>query len=109
MIDGNVWAEIQIKTTSKNEIGESAEYWQTVDKLWGWLDLQSGDSKYTNYDTKMQESTHIFVADYKVLDKRIKAENSRLTVNGEIYDIMLIDNPMNLNKQLEIYLKYTGC
>ena len=108
MIDGNIWAEIQIKTTLKNEIGESAEYWQTVDKVWGWLDLQSGDSKYTTYSTKLQESTHVFVADYKPLDKRVKSKNSRLIVDGALYDVMLIDNPMNLNKQLEIYLKHTG-
>lgn len=108
MIGGNIWADVQIRTTLKNEIGESVEYWQTVDKVWGWLDYQSGDSKYTNYDTKLQESTHVFVADYKPLDKRVKAENSRLIVDGAVYDVMLIDNPMNLNKQLEIYLKHTG-
>lgn len=108
MIDGNIWAEVQIKTTLKNEIGESTEYWQTVDKIWGWLDFQSGDSKYTNYDTKMQDSTHVFISDYKALNPRVKSRNSRLIIDGEIYDVMLIDNPMNLNRQLEIYLKYTG-
>lgn len=31
-----------------------------------------------------------------------------MLINGEIYDIQLIDNPMHLNYQLEIYLKYVG-
>ena len=40
----------------------------------------------------------------------IQAENSRMTINGKVYDILLIDNPMEMGSgsQLEIYLKYTG-
>ena len=32
--------------------------------LTGWLDLTGGDSKYTVYNAKVQDSTHVFVADY---------------------------------------------
>lgn len=108
MIGGNVTAEIQTSTTSKNAIGEAVKAWQTVQSITGWLDLSAGDSKYTTYNAKMQESTHIFIADYVALDASIKAENSRMIVNGSRYDVMLIDDPMGLHKQLEIYLKYTG-
>ena len=74
------------------------------------LDLNSGDSKRTTYYAKIQESTHIFIADYVTLDERINAENARMIIGGKLYDIMLIDNPMGMGKgsQLEIYLKYTG-
>jgi len=44
----------------------------------------------------------------KQLDSAVKAENSRMIVNGGVYDVKLIDDPMGLHKQLEIYLKYTG-
>ena len=110
LIGGNIVAEIQISTTEKNKIGESVKSWTTVQTLTGWLDLQSGDSKYTNFNAKLQESTHIFVGDYVKLDSRIKAENSRMVINGKRYDILLIDNPMELEdgSQLEISLKYTG-
>lgn len=108
MIGGNITAEIQVSAASKNEIGEAVKSWETVQRLKGWLDLSSGDSKYTAYNAKIQESTHIFVADYKQLDSRIRAENSRLVINGSVYDVMLIDDPMELHQQLEIYLKYTG-
>ena len=74
-------------------------------KLTGFLDLQGGDSKYSIYNAKMQESTHIFICDYVELDA--KAENSRMVVNGGRYDIMLIDDPMGLHKHLEIFLKFT--
>ena len=108
MIGGNTTAEIQISTTTKNAIGEAVQEWKTVQSITGWLDLSSGDSKYTTYNAKVQESTHIFIADYVALDASIKAENSRVVVNGGRYDVMLIDDPMGLHKQLEIYLKYTG-
>ena len=109
-IGGNITAAIQVRSVTKNEIGEQVEKWPDVQSIKGWLDLTTGDSKYSTYNAKMQESTHIFVADYVPLDSRIKAENSRLVIKGKRYDIMLIDNPMELEKgsQLEIYLKFTG-
>ena len=106
MIGGNTTAEIQVKTTTKNTIGEAVESYETVQTIKGWLDLSNGDSRYTNYSAKIQESTHIFMCDYVKLE--VKAENSRLLVNGERYDITLIDDPMGMHQHLEIYLRYTG-
>lgn len=108
MIDGNTIAQIQVRTSTKNRIGEGVNEWNTVQSIAGWLDLSGGDSRYTSYNAKVQESSHIFVSDYQVLDASIKAENSRLVVNNKVYDVMLIDDPMEMHKQLEIYLKYTG-
>ena len=109
-IGGNITAVIQTATTTKNAIGEQVKSWTNAQTLKGWLDLSSGDSKYTTYNAKMQESTHVFIADYVPLAAGIQAENSRMTINGKIYDILLIDNPMEMRSgsQLEIYLKYTG-
>ena len=50
----------------------------------------------------------MYSSDYAALDSRITAENSRLVINGKVYDVMLIDDLMELHQQLEIYLKYTG-
>ena len=108
MIGGNIIGQLQVKTTSKNEIGEGVSIWETVQSLKGFLDLSSGDSKYTNYNAKIEESTHMFICDYAALDQRIKDENSRMIIEGKRYDVMLIDNPMRLNKHLEIYLKFVG-
>lgn len=107
-IGGNVKAEIQTFTSSENEIGESVKSWETAQVLKGFLDLSGGDSKYSAFDAKIQESTHVFVCDYTPLKAGITAESSRMKINGRIYDIMLIDNPMELCEQLEIYLKLTG-
>lgn len=108
MIGGNTTGLIQTATITKNEIGESVPEWKDAQSLTGWLDLSSGDSRYTTYDAKIQESTHLFIADYVPLDESITAENSRMIVNGGRYDITLIDDPMGMHEHLEIYLRYTG-
>lgn len=108
MIGGNTTALIQVSQTDKNEIGEAVKTWVAVDSIKGFLDLSSGDSKYTSYNAKIQESTHVFIADWKQLNASVKAENSRLVVGGLAYDIMLIDDPMGLHKHLEIFLQFRG-
>lgn len=109
-IGGNIKAVIQVSTITKNEIGEKVKDWVTAQSIKGWLDLSSGDSRYSTFNAKIQESTHLFIADYVKLDSRIKAENARMVINGKNYDITLIDNPMEMGSgsHLEIYLKYTG-
>ena len=108
MIGGNITAELQIFSPEENEIGEAVKVWKTAQSLTGFLDLSGGDSKYSTYNAKIQESTHVFVCDYIELLGGITAENSRMLIGGRVYDIMLIDNPMELCRQLEIYLKLTG-
>lgn len=109
MIGGNMEALLQMHSDiTKNEIGESVPTWKTVHEITGFLDLSSGDSKRTVYNSKVQESTHIFICDYFAMPEQIISENSRMLIAGREYDVMLIDNPMNLNQHLEIYLKYTG-
>lgn len=106
MIGGNIEARLQQKNGSAtNSIGEKVTQWADIKTLFGWLDLSTGDSKYT-HDAKLQESTHIFITDFTPIDRA--ANNKRLSVNGVIYDVLLIDDPMELHEQLEIYLKYVG-
>ena len=109
-IGGNTKAIIQVFTNSKNEIGEPVKTWADVQTIKGWLDLQSGESRYTTFNAKIQESTHIFIADYVTLNSKITAESARMVINGKRYDILLIDNPMELQSgsQLEFYLRFTG-
>lgn len=109
MIGGNKTATFQLDLgTQRNAIGERIETWTDVQNITGWLDLSGGDSKHTTYNAKIQESTHVFISDYVPLDSRIKAENSRIVIDGQRYDVMLIDDPMEMHMQLEIYLKFTG-
>lgn len=107
MIGGNITAELQQQTSKKNAIGENVPEWKTVESIHGFLDLQDGDSKYTSFSAKIQESTHVFVADYMDLSAYVP-ESCRMLIGGKVYDVMLIDDPMELHKHIEIYLQYTG-
>ena len=106
MIGGNIEAVFQQKNESTtNSIGERIPTWKNVLTMHGWLDYSGGDSTYT-YDTKLQETTHIFITDYTPIDR--KADDKRLVVNGAVYDVLLIDDPMELHQQLEFSLKVVG-
>lgn len=106
MIGGNIEAVVQQKNeVTINAIGEKTHSWSDIHKLWGWLDLSGGDSRYS-YNAKLQESTHIFITDYVPIDR--KPEDKRLVVDGVAYDILYIDDPMGLHQHLEITLKYVG-
>ena len=107
-IGGNTKATIQVKTVTKNAIHEHVASWENRQTIKGWIDLASGNSGYQAFNAKIQESTHYFISDYVKLADGITAENARMVVNGKVFDILLIDNPMELNAQLEFYLKYTG-
>lgn len=105
-VNGNITALLEVKTTEKNDIGEGVQNWTTLKSLYGWLDLTNGSADYQNYNAKIQESTHMFICDYQPLN--VEESECRLTIANKHYEILLIDNPMGLNYQLEIYLKYVG-
>lgn len=106
-INGNINASIELKEDSKNSIGENIIQWKPYKTLFGWLDYANGDSGHLNFLSKVEESTHIFICDYVDVGMA-KPNNSRMIINNKIYEVKLIDNPMELNRQLEIYLKYVG-
>ena len=135
MIGGNKLAEIQVKDDGvKNLIGECIHSWVGCGVLKGFLDLSNGDSNSNNFNAKIQESTHIFICDYAELNNLaegwiwdtfnfetgiikntatstsvdVTSENARLFIDGKVYQIKIIDDPMGLHDHIEIYLKYTG-
>lgn len=134
-IGGNIQALIQVKEIgAKNRLGERIIKWVDCTSLLGWLDLETGDSNRLNFNAKIQESTHIFLCDFTSLkglstkwvwnpfnfltgiintDEQetvvdATSENARMVIQGLVYEILLIDNPMNMNEHLEIYLKFVG-
>lgn len=136
MIGGNITALFQVKNEGeKNAIGEREHEWYDVSSSSGWLDLKDENgAKNTIFNAKIQESTHIFLCDYRSfkslsaewvwntlnfvngeinsekLDKRVDvtSENARLLINNQVYQILLIDDPMGMHQHLEIYLKFVG-
>ena len=105
MIGGNVTAVLQTETTSKNSFGEIVKSWQNVQVLKGFLDFTGGDGSYkSNFKGSVEETTHIFICDYVKLD--VKHTQCRMIIDNKLYDVLMIDDPMNLHSHLEFMLKY---
>lgn len=107
-IGGNIKGTIQTCTVEKNSIGESVKSWADSVTLNGWLALQSGDSKITNFNAKMEESTHVFLTDFNAAAYALADQDTRMVIKGFVYDVQLIDNPQEMDYQLEIYLRKVG-
>ena len=105
MIGGNITAVLQTETTSKNSFGEIVKSWQDVQVLKGFIDFTGGDGSYkSNFKGAVEETTHIFICNYVKLD--VKPTQCRLLCDNKLYDVLMIDDPMNLHSHIEIMLKY---
>ena len=107
-IGGKTIGRVQKCTAVKNAIGESEKRWVDAFSHAGWLDMQSGDSKYSNHNAKLEESTHVFICDYHSGIYALSGIDCRMIIKGMVYDVLLIDNPMEMDEQLEIYLRKVG-
>lgn len=108
MVGGNITGVIQTKTTVKNDIGESVKTWVNKFNHKGWLDLQNGEKGHRNFLAPIEESTHVFLCDYHPGIDGLADQDIRMVIKGMVYDVLLIDNPMEMNEQLEIYLRKVG-
>jgi head-tail adaptor len=106
-IGGKTIGTIQTNTAVKNAIGESVKEWVDAFSQLGWLGLQSGDSKYT-HNAKLEESTHVFLCDFHPGIYALAGQDTRMIIKGFVYDVLLIDNPDEMDEQLEIYLRKVG-
>lgn len=107
-IGGNITGRFQIKTVEKNRMGEGEKTWKDAVSQLGYLDLQSGDSKYDKFNAKIEESTHIFLCDFNSALYALSGRDVRAIFKDMVYDVLLIDNPMEMNEHLEIYLRKVG-
>ena len=107
-IGGNITGIIQTKTTAKNAIGETEKTWADAFSQVGWLGMQSGDSKYGNFNAKIEESSHVFLCDFHSGIYGLAGQDVRMVIKGSVYDVLYIDNPDEMDEQLEIYLRKVG-
>lgn len=92
-----------------NKIGSRETEWvDSITIFGGVLGLQSGDSKYKNFNAKIEESTHVYICDFDPEVYALADDNVRCIIKGKTYDVLLIDNPDELDIQLEIYLRLVG-
>ena len=107
-IGGNITGVIQTKTTVKNAIGESEQAWADAFSHAGWLEMQSGEQKRSTFSAKIEESTHVFLCDFHSGIYALADQDTRMIIKGKMYDVLLIDNPDEMDEQLEIYLRKIG-
>lgn len=108
-IGGNITGTIQQKSISgKNIIGEAEHTWTDAFSIMGWLGMQSGGYQRTSFNAKIEETTHVFLTDYHAGIYALAAQDTRMIIKGFVYDVLLIDNPDEMDEQLEIYLKRVG-
>ena len=107
-IGGNITGVIQTKTTANNSIGEAVKTWADSFALVGWLGMQSGSKGYTSYMAKLEETSHVFLCDFHSGAYALAEQDTRMIIKGCVYDVLLIDNPDEMNEHLEIYLKKVG-
>ena len=104
IIGGNTFLTIKQKTVGEfNAYGERVNAYETVAELEGWIDMESGTSEYSKY-SKIPDTTHVFVSDYVNLS--VSDLTELRAVHGlDQFDVLYIDNPIGMNRHLEIFLR----
>lgn len=111
-IEGNTQARIQIRSVEPDEYSLDRVVWKDVfpQPLTGVLDLTGADVSH-RLMKRVEDADYIFLCDHfdlKVEEKRLSTENSRMLIDGGVYEVLLYDDPMQMHEHLEIYLKYIG-
>lgn len=108
-IGGNIYGVLQVNTAQDNAIGESVKSWtDAITDIPGWLGLQNGEQSNRTYNAKIEESTHVFLCDFFPAVYALAAQDTRMIIKGFVYDVTFIDNPDEMDEQLEIFLRRVG-
>jgi SPP1 family predicted phage head-tail adaptor len=86
-----------------NGMGGYFQQWSDYLPSYGYaLDQLSGD-EFVKADKTFPGSTHVLIGEVTDI-----TEADRVLVGNKIYNIKNVDNPMNLDRHLEILLEYKG-
>lgn len=117
-IGGNIDLVLKRKNGFEtNEIGEKIPSYIEYITLHGFLDMASSNTIHSTYNAKLEDSTHYFICDYvefpefkdeKGITRKALANDLKAYCNGKEYEVLGIDNPMELNYHYEFYLEYKG-
>lgn len=95
--------KVERVTTVSNGFGGYTESWAThIEDYPGIIDQLNGN-EFVKADKTFPGSTHILIGEIADI-----TENDRVIVGNKHYDIKNVDNPMNLDRHLEILLEYKG-
>lgn len=97
---------IKQRTSVPDGIGGQTLTWSDVDIVHGYLDMLTGSDENTVQNAFVEQSTHILIVPKytEVITDKMRVVDAM----GRYYDITYVDNPVNVNHHLEIYLKFGG-
>lgn len=98
-----VEALVQRYTSVDDGMGGKDYEWNDHTVIEGVLDQLSGDEILAS-EKLNKLSSHIFII-FEMVDVK---EEDRFIINDGIYQVKNVDNPNNMDRQLEIKLEYTG-
>lgn len=98
-----VEATVQRYTQVDDGIGGTRNEWIDHIDVEGALDQLDGDEVIAS-ERLGELSSHVFIL-FDIVDV---TRSDRMIIDGDIYRIKNVDNPMNMDRQLEIKLEYTG-
>lgn len=90
---------VQRSVSTDNGFGGTTTAWRTINEVEGVVDMLSGNEVMAA-DALNRSSSHIFIC-FEIFDIK---RGDRVIDNGNQYRVTYVDNPMNLNRQLEISL-----
>jgi len=96
-------AVVQRYVETDDGMGGKDYRWENHIEIEGTLDQLTGDEVLAS-DKLGELSDHIFII-FEIVDVK---RGDRFIINDEIYNVTNVDNPNNLDRHLEIKLKYTG-
>lgn len=98
-----VTATFQRYTEVDDGLGGKEYQWVNHITRDGMLDQLSADEILASEKLGVV-SSHVFII-FEIIDVK---EEDRAIINKKIYQVKNVDNPNNLDRQLEIMLEYTG-
>lgn len=98
-----VVAQVQRYEQVDDGAGGKEYNWENHIEISGTLDQLDGDEILAS-DKLGELSSHIFII-FEIVD--VKAED-RFIIDEKIYEVKNVDNPNNMDRQLEIKLEYKG-
>lgn len=88
----------------KNKLGEDIKELRSVHHFKGYIDLMGGSDQQTLNSADIAESSHLLLTKDTSIDASHK-DKVRHMETGQLYEITFVDNPMQRNHHLEIYLR----
>lgn len=92
------------KTGKRNSLGQIIHDFQESGSFDGWIDFLGGEES-NSQNAITADSTHIIITFETSLEISI---SDRIRFKNRDYEVTYVDNPMELDDHLEIFLKAVG-